>query len=270
MPQTTEDLAIVLRSQTLNERDKLVTLLTENHGRISGVAKGAVHSKRYGGSLDLFVSSHIRWTDKGTSDLVRIDEASLRKDFTQLRATLENISAAGYFADLLLRLTHERQPAREIFLLFAHYLVALDTHTVTPETVRSFELKLLDRLGYGPELENCAGCAQVLLGERATGVAVSLNRGGFLCKDCTPKGAPTIGGQTLLWLHQARHVGIRDTHALAFPLAALEQGAEILQDFLRYHCPGLQQYQFRSHALLERFLQEFKSQSTALERSSAT
>ncbi len=270
MPPSSEDLAIILRAQTLNERDRLVSLLTENHGRISGVAKGAVHSKRFGGSLDLFVSSRIRWVDKGTSDLVRIEEATLRKDFSHLRTQLEGITAAGYFADLTLRLTHERQPAREIFLLLAHYLMLLDTHSVTPEIVRSFELKLIDRMGYAPDLEFCCECSQTLLGARALAVAVSLNRGGFLCRDCTPKGAPTISGDTLLWLHQARHVNIRDTHALHFSPTTWEQGAEVLQDFLRYHCPGLQQYKFKSHALLERFLQEFKSQDTAPERSSAT
>ena len=270
MPQSAEDLAIILRTQTLNERDRLVTFFTENHGRISGVAKGAVHSKRYGGSLDLFTSSQIRWVDKGTSDLVRIEEATQRKDFSRLKAQLENITAAGYFSDLFLRLTHERQPAREIFLLMAHYLLLLDTNLVSPEVVRSFELKLLDRLGYAPDLESCANCAQTLLGARATAVSVSLSRGGFICKDCTPKGAPTISGETLLWLHQARHINIRDTHALHFSLTTLEEGAEVLQDFLRYHCPGLQQYKFKSHALLERFLQEFKSQEMAPDRSSAT
>src|SRR5690606_23035249 len=118
------DLAIILRSQPFKERDKLVTFLTEKHGRITGVAKGAIHSKRFGGTLDLFACSQIRY--KEGHDLVWIEEANLRRDFLKVREKLENISAAGYFADLCLRLTEERHPVKEVFLLLAHYLYLLE------------------------------------------------------------------------------------------------------------------------------------------------
>ncbi|NUM88403.1 MAG: DNA repair protein RecO [Bdellovibrionales bacterium] len=270
-----EDLGIVLRSQPLRERDRLVTLLTENHGRVTGVAKGAIHSRRFGGSLDLFTSVSVRWKESPTSELVRIEEACTRKDFATLRTQLENISAAGHFADLTCRLSQDHQPAREIFLLLAHYLVALDTHPVTQELVRSFEMKLLDRLGYSPELECCCGCAAAFDGVNSLEVAVSLQRGGFLCGDCTPSGAPVVSGHTLVWLQHARLTPIAQVHGLRFPLMAQEEGVQVLQDFLRYHCPGLQNYAFRSHALLEQFLAEnaqrpASTQSTAAARSSAT
>ncbi len=247
-----EDLGIVLRSQPFQERDRLVTLLTENHGRITGVAKGAIHSRRFGGSLDLFTSSSVRWKDSG--ELVRIEEANTRKDFSWLRTQLENISAAGYFADLAYRLSQDRQPARELFLLLAHYYVSLDTHLVTPELVRSFEIKLLDRLGYSPDLECCCGCSAAFNGSNSLEVAVSLQRGGFLCKDCTPAGAPVISGHTLVWLQHARLTPIAQVQSLRFPIQSQDEGVQVLQDFLRYHCPGLQNYAFRSHSLLEQFL----------------
>ena len=89
------DLAFILKSQPYKERDKLVTILTENHGKITGIAKGAIHSRRYGGSLDLFTCSNISYKESSTSELVRIDEATAKKDFLALRNNLENISAAG-------------------------------------------------------------------------------------------------------------------------------------------------------------------------------
>ena len=84
MSQFQEDLAIVLRSQPFQERDKIVTMLTENQGRITGVAKGAIHSRRFGGSLDLFACSHIRWKET-QGELVRVDD--MRQAYWERRFT---------------------------------------------------------------------------------------------------------------------------------------------------------------------------------------
>mgnify|MGYP003344428187 FL=1 len=141
MAQFQEDLAIILRSQPFQERDRLVTFITENHGKLTGVAKGAIHSRRFGGSLDLFACSSVRWKET-QGELVRIEEANIRRDFLEIRSRLENISAAGHFVDLCFRLTEERHPAREIFLLIAHYFKLLEQHPASFEIVRSFEIKI--------------------------------------------------------------------------------------------------------------------------------
>lgn len=264
MLEQTEDLAIVLRSQPFHERDRLVTLLTENHGRISGIAKGAIHSRRYGGSLDLFACSNIRYKEHSQRDLVRIDEANTRRDFIRLRSRLENISAAGYFADLCLRLTEERHPVREVFLLLAHYLYLLEEAAATFEMVRSFEIKLLERLGWAPVLEECVNCSTPFFGEELppeqSYVTMALDRGGFLCHNCAPAHAARTPLAALLWMIQARETKIQHTPTLHFPLAPMSEATKVLQHFLRWHCPGLGNYQFRSHELLESFLVEAREQ----------
>jgi DNA repair protein RecO (recombination protein O) len=265
MANIREDLAIVLRSQPYKERDKLVTLLSENHGKISGIAKGSIHSKRYGGTLDLFACSHFRYKE-GNSDLVWIEEANLRKDFVSLRTKLENISAAGYFSDLVNRLTEEKQPAREIFLLLVHYLTLLESVTATFEIVRSFEIKLLTRLGWAPVLEECVGCEvpffQQELSPEESFVSMSVERGGFLCAHCSPLESRKIPLASLLWMIQARETKIQHTPSLHFPIEPMQEAANALQHFLRWHCPGLGNYQFRSHTILEGFLLEAREQNS--------
>jgi DNA repair protein RecO (recombination protein O) len=266
-----EDLAIVLRSQPFKERDRLVTFLTEKHGKITGVAKGAIHSKRYGGSLDLFTCSSIRYKESSTSDLVRIDEANVRRDFLAIRERLENMSAAGYFTDLVLRLTQEKQTSREIFLLLSHYLFLLESTPATHEIVRSFEVKLLERLGYAPNLEECAACEAPLFGDDAGEfVSVAVERGGFLCSHCSPAASRRIDPKSILWMILARETLIQHTPTLHFSLEHMAEGMSVLQSFLRWHAPGVGQYEFRSHALLERFLEDARNQSTAAAKSSAT
>lgn len=264
MADLKEDLAIVLRSQVFQERDRLVTVLTEHHGKLGGIAKGAVHSRRFGGTLDLFTCSQLRFKET-QGELVRIDEANLRRDFLKLREKLENISAAGYFADLVLRLTEDRHPAREVFLLLAHYLYLLEEHTATFEIVRSFEIKLLERLGWAPVLEECVGCQTPFFGEELSPdesyVSLATDRGGFLCQHCAKGSGRRVPLASLLWMIQARETMIQHTPDLRFPLSTMEEAAGALQQFLRWHCPGLGNYEFRSHALLEQFLAEARAEA---------
>jgi DNA repair protein RecO (recombination protein O) len=254
-----EDIGIVLRAQTLKERDRLVTILTEKHGRITGVARNAIHSKRFGGTLDLFTCSHFRLKES-QGELFWIEEANLRRDFLKVREKLENISAAGYFVDLCLRLTEDRHVAREVFLLLAHYLYLLENHTATFEIVRSFEIKLLERLGWAPVLEQCVSCDAPFFGEELSPedsfVSLSLEKGGFLCHACTTPNVRHVPLASLLWMIQARETMIQHTPSLRFPLEPMAEAALALQQFLRWHCPGLGNYQFRSHTMLETFLLE--------------
>jgi DNA repair protein RecO (recombination protein O) len=261
-----DDLAIVLRSQPFQERDRLVTFLTENHGRLTGVAKGAIHSRRFGGALDLFACSHVRWKET-QGELVRIEEANARRDFVELRSKLENISAAGHFVDLCLRLTEDRQVAREVFLLLAHYLKLLETNSATFEIVRSFEIKLLERLGWAPVLEECVSCGAAFFGEELppeeSYVSLAVERGGFLCRDCSPPQSRHFPLASVLWMIQARETLIQHTPTLRFPLDPMLEAAAALQHFLRWHCPGLGNYSFRAHTMLESFLMEARSEQQA-------
>jgi DNA repair protein RecO len=254
-----EDIAIVLRSQPYKERDRIVTFLTENHGRISAVARNSIHSRRFGGTLDLFASSHIRFKE-GTASLVWLEEANLRRDFVKIRENLENISAAGYFTDLCNRLTEENHPAREVFLLLAHYLVLLEQHKATFEIVRSFEIKLLERLGWAPVLESCVSCEKAFFEEELAPddsfVAMAVEKGGFLCHDCASPNTRHIPLASLLWMIQARETMIQHTPSLNFPLEPMMEAANTLQHFLRWHAPGLGNYHFRAHTMLESFLLE--------------
>lgn len=259
MGHFTEDLAIVLRSQPLQERDRLITMLTEHHGKITGVAKGAIHSRRFGGSLDLFACSHMRWKET-QGELVRIEEANTRRDFVQLRSKLENISAAGHFVDLCLRLTEDRHVAREVFLLLAHYLKLLEENTATFEIVRSFEIKLLERLGWAPVLEECVSCQLPFFGEELPPeecfVSLAVEKGGFLCHRCSPAQSRHFPLASVLWMIQARETKIQHTPELRFALDPMLEAAAALQHFLRWHCPGLGNYGFRAHSMLETFLME--------------
>lgn len=255
-----EDIGIVLRSAPFQERDRLVHILTEHNGKISGIAKGAIHSKRFGGAFDLFNCIEMKYVDKHGRDLVRIDSAAVKRDFPKLRENLERISAAGYFVDLVNRLTEERHPVRDVFVLLAHYLYLLEQVEVTSEIVRSFEIKLVDRLGYSPIFQQCVSCGEGMLAhyknERLEQYSLSIERGGILCPNCASLGQTrSISREAALWVQMVRTTPVQEVPQLNFGRNAVREGAVFLKDFLRFHGPGLDHQNFRSQNFIEELLE---------------
>lgn len=256
-----EDLAIVLRSAPFQERDRLVHFLTENHGRISGIAKGAIHSRRFGGSLDLFTCVRLRYVDKPGRELVRIEETVVKRDFAGLRKSIEQIAAAGYFVELVYRLTEERSPVRDVFLLLAHYLYLLEQVPISTTILRSFEIKLLDRLGYSPVMDSCVECSAAIVPLLRNApppiFGFSVDRGGVICPNCFPaQGMQRIRVETIAWFLTVRSTPVKELPSLSAAISVLAEGANFWRDFLRYHGPGLDRYPMQAADWLENSLRE--------------
>ena len=149
-----KELAIVLGSIPYQERDRIVYLLTENEGKKTGIAKGAIHSRRFGPAFDLFNCIEVHYKEKISQNLVHIQEAQVHYGFPQLRKSLEAITTASYFTDLCKRITEGHAPAREVFLFLINYLHLLEKVKVSPEILRSFELKLIHCLGCAPIIDS--------------------------------------------------------------------------------------------------------------------
>ena len=66
--------AIVLRTWPLRESDLLVSLLTRDLGKVRGVAKAALKSrKRFGGTLEPMTYVHAAYAERPRQELVRLD-----------------------------------------------------------------------------------------------------------------------------------------------------------------------------------------------------
>src|ERR671922_221952 len=93
--------AIVLRARPFGESDKIVSLLTESHGKVTGVAKGAKRSrKRFVNSLEPFSLVNLRFQDRPYSNLAFILASDLSLGFKHLATSLEKISYASYLVEI--------------------------------------------------------------------------------------------------------------------------------------------------------------------------
>ncbi len=168
MSQVTLTQAIVLRVTDYGEADRIVTLLTERHGKVSALARGAKKSrKRFGAALGLFGCGEASLRER--SDLWILEELHAQRGFLRLGQELGRFGHACYVCELCQHLCPPHEPEPQVYALLCAFLQRLDDlplsdrPSVSP--LRSFELRLLDAVGLGLSLRACAACGADLARE---------------------------------------------------------------------------------------------------------
>lgn len=151
---------LVLRATETKEADYILTVLTAEQGRLSVIARGARRrSSRLAAACQHLAFSELVLYRRG--NWYYLDEASTLTLFGGLRADLEKLSLASYFAEMTEAVTTEDLPAGEVLSLLLNALYALDALDRPNELVRAvFELRLLALSGYEPLLDDCAVCGR--------------------------------------------------------------------------------------------------------------
>ncbi len=144
---------LVFRTWPLTETSVIVHWLTPDLGRLATVAKGAHRPKSpFRGKLDLFYLADFSFSRSRRSDLHTLREVSLRETHRTLRQDLGRLQQASYCAALIERATETETPLPRVFELMVGLLRHLLARPPLPQTVLSFELKLLAELGLQPDL----------------------------------------------------------------------------------------------------------------------
>ena len=95
--------SIVLKSYNLAEADRIVVLLTRDHGIVRGVAKGAKRLKsRFGSGLEPFSEGRATYFQKENLELVSLQSAELTRSNFALASEPEFLQKFSYIGDLLI------------------------------------------------------------------------------------------------------------------------------------------------------------------------
>jgi DNA repair protein RecO (recombination protein O) len=145
--------AWVLHHRPYRETSSLLELLTEAHGRIGAVAKGARRpASRWRGLLQPFSPLLLSWT--GGGELVTVTAVEAAGAPPAIPAS--RLMSAYYANELLLRLIGRHDPQRAAFIAYAAALAELAGEGAEAHALRVFEKRLLDALGYGLALTHDA------------------------------------------------------------------------------------------------------------------
>lgn len=204
--------AVVLRLTDHGEADRIVTLLTASHGKISAVAPGARRSRRrFGAALSPFGSGEASLRERRGQDLLLLESLHSDRGYPHLGQELGRFSHAAYACELCLHLCPPGEPEPAVLALLRAFLGYLDGLPIADkprvEPLRSFELRLLQAVGLGLSLSRCCACGRgladpsedALLQEReeeggAAPHPFDVQRGGALCELCCGRSA---GGAVL-------------------------------------------------------------------------
>ena len=178
--------AFVLRARSYGESDRIVTFITEHHGKLTGIAKGAKNSRRrFGGTLEPFVRVRVVFRQRPASDLAFLMRCELLGALHGFRRDLDRFATGTYLLELVDRLVFGRECGREVYRLIDDALTLLDGGAAADPLLRAFELHLLAATGYAPGLDRCCSCGRDL---GSTSAYLLLTRGGFVCRACVPPG----------------------------------------------------------------------------------
>ncbi len=184
MPKTERSFrvtAIVLRHADWGEADRLLTLFTREMGKLRAVAKGARKARsRKAGHLEPF--THVRLQLAKGRDLPIVTQADTVDAYIPLRDDLIKTGYAAYAAELLDRFTYEEETESSTpFRLLAETLGRISQESDAWLAVRYYEMRLLDHLGFRPQLFKCANCEEKI---EPVDQFFSPLAGGVICPRC--------------------------------------------------------------------------------------
>jgi DNA repair protein RecO (recombination protein O) len=225
--------AIILRHANWGEADRLVTLYTREQGKMRAIAKGARKiTSRKAGHLEPFTQVKLQLA-RGR-DLFIVTQADTLDAYQPLRENLVLTGYASYLVELLDRFVYEEGSANPtLFRLLADSLKRLADGGDIWLAVRYYEMRLLDFLGFRPQLLECANCGREI---KAEDQFFSFSLGGVVCPRCG-QGLPhlkSISVETLKYLRHFQRSSYGEA-ARARPSAEVRTEAEnLMQAYFTY------------------------------------
>jgi DNA repair protein RecO (recombination protein O) len=171
---------IVIKEQAYKEQDKILTIFTEDEGKVQCIARG-VRRPKSGLLASTQVFAYSEFVYYPGKSFGNINQAHLIESFYPLRDDLNKMALAAYLLDLMNNGFdfHQKNPQILKLLLYILFYIAEKKAKSDQVLVGGFQLKLISVLGYQPNLNQCVLC------ESKDNLSYfSIDEYGLLCKLC--------------------------------------------------------------------------------------
>ncbi len=177
--------AVILSMLPYRESSAIVTLYTNEYGRVNGIAKGV--RKRSKNSLPLergFLIDLILYIKQGR-DLHTLADINICDYYPGIRGDLYNTAIRDAAFELLLKSVMASESHPELFSLLQQFLLSLQTTDITENRFAllwNFYMKTAELLGFALRFDCCRCCGRKIL--ISEGVFLIVESGGLYCTRC--------------------------------------------------------------------------------------
>ena len=159
--------AVVLRTWPVHESDLLVSFFTRDYGRLKGMAKAALKSrKRFGGALEPMTLTRAWFAERPRQELVRLDQLEILRSPLSTAVDQTRMAVLSFYAEVIDEALPERDPQETVFRLLASVLEqtsAVQSEIVQPwMALTYFSLWMTRLMGLLPDIGHCMVCGGTL------------------------------------------------------------------------------------------------------------
>ncbi|MCL5947871.1 MAG: DNA repair protein RecO [Actinobacteria bacterium] len=171
------DRGIVLKTMRLGEADRIVTFMTEEHGKVRAVAKGVRKTtSKFGGRLEPVGHLSIMcWKGR---DLDIVQQVQVLDSFRAIKEDYERLSQAAGMLEAVDKLSLEHHADGALYKMLLGALKVVESGNASMAR-GAFYFKALALEGTAPVVRACANC-----GAEDGLVAFNILQGGLLCSNC--------------------------------------------------------------------------------------
>lgn len=222
---------LVIRTVDWRDSDRLLTVMTEDYGKITVKAPGIRRkSSRMGWAGQLF--AYCQFTLYEKNGRLTLQDAQMLEQFFSLSRDLDALALGSYFCELLATEGEEDVPAPGMLRLALNSLYALAHHLYDIRQIKAaFELRFLAIAGYEPDLWKCAAC-----GADPEEPMVNLERGQLHCTVCRGAFGRSVSAPLSRAALQAARYVLRCDLKKLFSFRLEEGDLELLGAFAEAYC----------------------------------
>lgn len=154
-----KDQAICLRLVDWSESSQIVELLTREHGKVRGLAKGSKRFApssiaRFSGGMELMTAGELVANHKPSVELLNITEWDLQQPWWHIRKNLKCYQLGMYAIDLTAQLLTDHDPHPITFEALFEFLKNITDDANLQQALLQLQWTLLSDAGYQPQLDH--------------------------------------------------------------------------------------------------------------------
>lgn len=246
VPMIAHTSAIILKTVDYSESSKIVTLFTEEHGKIPVMVRGAKKPKsKFAGLLEVGNLLDVVYYHKASRSVQTLTEATYLHKTLNIRLDFEKMATMMSAMELVSQLLHDNEVNRPVFEFTREFLIWLnDTETDPARVFPYLQIRLADLMGFGLQLEPAAA-------EEDTSMYMNLDSGLLSARNISSHAYRLTEKQYhyIALTLQARNSAV---FSISFNNGELKELVHHLDRYLKFHVEGLRSR--KSDAIFEQIL----------------